>query len=369
MPSWIGRMPQNEAEHLLNNIYREKELWKTIPPLQSDTIDASIVIPVYNSEKYLATCLDSILKQKTEYNYEVICINDGSKDSSLEILNHFQQQYPEKLVIFSQANQGISAARNQGIALAKGKYIGFIDNDDYVTDDYIQKILDKAFTTDADIVQVGHIRITPEGKRLASINKEKDLSILPNDKEGRLTHVFGYIWGGMLRKKLFQEIRFPVGFWYEDIITRLVMMRLANRIECLSDCLYYYLVHGSNASKTIWKAKGYKYMDQFYLGKALAEYSNKKLGLPCDDLLYGVLSSEYGTLLWLRTRSLGVKLQKAIYIMAAQYMNEIRPKDYYPQGEATRRFDKIFKEFNFWGWYFYSLSCMCGVKIRNNAEA
>ena len=153
----------------------------------------SIIIPVYNSENFIPKCLDTILNQETKYDYEVICINDGSKDHSGEILKQYQDKYPERLIVFEQENQGISAARNKGIILANGEYVGFIDNDDTVAPDYIEHILHRAKETEADIVQCGYSNNTINGELLSEI-KNGDHIITHQDTELFLNKVQGYIW-------------------------------------------------------------------------------------------------------------------------------------------------------------------------------
>lgn len=131
--AWINssKMTEGQAEKILRDAgYPFKPLWGELPKLSENTKDLSIIIPVYNSERFLAKCLDSILNQQTQFDYEVICINDGSKDSSLQILNRYKELFSNKMVVVSQQNLGISTTRNNGIAMAKGEFVGFLDNDD-----------------------------------------------------------------------------------------------------------------------------------------------------------------------------------------------------------------------------------------------
>ena len=108
--------------------------------------DISIVIPIYNVEKYLRKCLDSVYSLNLD-NKEVILVNDGSTDTSINILNEFKNKYPNKTKIISQKNQGLSEARNIGIKNSNGKYILFIDSDDFIipteTEEFINFGLDK----------------------------------------------------------------------------------------------------------------------------------------------------------------------------------------------------------------------------------
>ena len=95
----------------------------------------SIVVPVYNTEKYLEKCIKSLVNQ-TMQDIEIIAIDDGSKDQSGVLLDQFQIEFPEKIRVFHQQNAGISAVRNRGISLASGKYIAFFDSDDSVYPSY-----------------------------------------------------------------------------------------------------------------------------------------------------------------------------------------------------------------------------------------
>ena len=115
---------------------------------REETLDLSIIIPVYNGEKYLKECLASIFNNKTKYEYEVIVIDDGSSDDSMKILQSYSK---DNLIIKSQTNQGAAAARNQGLDLARGEYVAFIDSDDYISDDYIEKLVCEGKEKKADV--------------------------------------------------------------------------------------------------------------------------------------------------------------------------------------------------------------------------
>lgn len=151
-----------DAETELSKVYERKELFRKedIQNLEvNEKIDLSIIIPVYNAENFLRKCMDSIVNQKTKYHYEVIAVNDGSVDKSLEILKEYEEKY-EVVKIISQENGGISSARNTGINHARGKYIGLIDNDDFVVDQYVEILLDRAYMSNADIVKCNHVNFS-----------------------------------------------------------------------------------------------------------------------------------------------------------------------------------------------------------------
>lgn len=124
----------------------------------------SIIIPVYNSENYIGKCIESILAQ-TYKNYEIILINDGSKDNSLDILKEYEKQNG-KIKIYNQSNCGVANTRNNGIQYSSGEYIMFIDNDDYISPDYIEIFINEINKNDYDIVIGGYKRINTKEKIL-----------------------------------------------------------------------------------------------------------------------------------------------------------------------------------------------------------
>lgn len=116
----------------------------------------SIVIPVYNAEKTLETCLDSILNQSCIENIEIICVNDGSSDNSWHILQQYYNNYPKTLSIFSKKNGGPSSARNLALQNAQGEFLSFIDSDDYISENYLNSIISTLKEhKDIDILEIG----------------------------------------------------------------------------------------------------------------------------------------------------------------------------------------------------------------------
>jgi glycosyltransferase involved in cell wall biosynthesis len=116
----------------------------------------SIIVPIYNAEEYLARCFDSLLEQNLQ-EIEIIAINDGSKDSSLEIVKEYQSK-DNRIKIINQLNRGVSSARNEGIKAAIGKYIGFVDPDDWVESDMYETMYNYAISEKADIVMCSYLR-------------------------------------------------------------------------------------------------------------------------------------------------------------------------------------------------------------------
>ena len=307
--------------------------------LKANKLDISFVIPVYNSERFLERCVLSILNQHTSATYEVICINDGSSDGSLGILNKLQSQYPGKLRVFSQENQGISATRNKGIEEAEGEYIGFIDNDDYVSEGYIEALWQCRKETDADMIQIGFNFVNANGEWLS--HSTKPAMVIANDRMEIQKHVSGFVWSGLHRKKAFDKVRFPIGFWYEDMITKMLLTRICHKYAFIERCLYNKRLHDSNASVILWKRNNPKCIDQLYLTMRLTEWGNKEFGLETDSQLFYQIVYEMDQM-YRRTRGLNVKVRRALFVIAGDFVKRNIPQEGYTTD--NRRLKRIYDD-------------------------
>lgn len=167
----------------------------------------TIIVPVYNVEQYLEECLDSIISQQTKYNYSVICIDDGSTDSSPAIL----ERYKERITIVHQENGGLSKARNAGLRQADGEYVLFVDSDDILLPGAIEELLDIAYKENADIVEGKVEKFTRDwpttGHKRKIIDVKNDFSLLR-----------GYAVAKVMRASLFRDVIFPERYYFEDSI-------------------------------------------------------------------------------------------------------------------------------------------------------
>lgn len=299
------------------------------PPQLADNKVFTVIVPVYNSEAFLRKCLGSLLCQQTRYDYEVVCVNDGSTDGSLAILEALQREHPNRLVVVSQKNGGIAAARNKGITLARGRYIGFVDNDDTVAADYVEKLVNALETHGADMVQCGHRRVTPDGTVLYESHR-RETAILDNDHSLDYNdQVAGFVWGGAYRKQMWSKVRFAEGCWYEDMLTKILLGRLSRRTVVLSDCLYDYTLTGSNSSDTLWKATSPHALDALYLPMRLFHFSNKELGLDRDQILDCMMVHELCWQLPIRADHIGRGVLRAAFVVVADFLrsNNIRVEE------------------------------------------
>lgn len=186
----------------------------------------SVIIPVYNVEKYLKKCLDSLVNQ-TFKDIEIICINDGSTDDCLSILNEYAAK-DERIIVISQENQGPGAARNKGLEIAKGEYISFIDPDDWVNTEFYSELYNEAKISDYDIVK--GVRINVNSKNV--IKKHKQLE----------PGMFFYSWLSCIYKtKIINDnkLRFPAAYSFEDMAFLMLFFSFAKKYSASEKASYY----------------------------------------------------------------------------------------------------------------------------------
>ena len=170
----------------------------------------SIVVPVYNVEKYLKRCVDSLIEQSYS-NLEILLVDDGSKDSSLSICKEYELK-DSRIRVFHKENEGLGLTRNYGIERATGEYITFVDSDDYLTTDAIAVMLDRAIATNADVVIATHyykneVQEVAIPERLYSGNEiKKALMVHMMGNNGNELDALSYTaWGKLYKKELFTK--------------------------------------------------------------------------------------------------------------------------------------------------------------------
>lgn len=196
----------------------------------------SVIVPVYNVEKYLRQCLDSILGQ-TYKNLEVIIVDDGSTDSSADIIKEYKKK-DNRIVTISQKNQGLSAARNVGIKKANGDYIMFVDSDDWIAPDIVEYLRPGR----ADVSICSHYE-SSEGKNVSFNKSFKRKSMNPKMALTAMLKEHGFMvsaWGKLYKKDLFEDVFFPVGKLHEDLGTTYKLILASKKVVFLPEPKYYY---------------------------------------------------------------------------------------------------------------------------------
>ena len=200
----------------------------------------SIIVPVYNVERYLEQCVDSILAQ-SYHNLEIILVDDGSPDNCPQICDNYAKK-DSRVVVIHKKNGGLSDARNAGVAIAKGEYIGFVDSDDWIEQDMYKTLMEAIQVYDADISEIGvkyifedHIECQKE-RQICIMNKMEAMSAFLD----RTKMIQGCVWGKLYKSDIAKKNLFPVGRLHEDGFFTYKALYCAHRYVILNSCKYNY---------------------------------------------------------------------------------------------------------------------------------
>ncbi|MTE25821.1 glycosyltransferase [Winogradskyella ouciana] len=214
----------------------------------------SIIIPLYNSGHFLGKCIDSLLRQNLKpEGYEILVINDGSTDNSLEVALKFEKEY-SNINVFTKTNGGVGSARNMGMSLAKGEYIYFIDPDDYLTKNVLQSILNEAINNSLDILTFLSKQTTdpnffsesPQAKNIQSTKIYNGVDYIANNRYQN------EVWWYIIKRSFIEEtkIRFIEDRWMEDAIITPQLFLKANRIAKFPIDAHRHLIVKDSAMKS-----------------------------------------------------------------------------------------------------------------------
>lgn len=215
----------------------------------------SVIVPVYNVEKYIHRCVDSILNQ-TFTDFELILVDDGSPDNCGAICDEYAAK-DSRIHVIHQENGGLSAARNAGIdwsfANSDSQWITFIDSDDYVLPQYLVKLINAAKTSDAEIIECGMRRVKTENDFSLTLNFE-GIKVFTGAQACTFLYVrmdrqVSYVsaCAKLIDKKLLNGIRFPMGKLHEDQFLTYQLLYKSNKVAELGDCLYLYYVANTDS--------------------------------------------------------------------------------------------------------------------------
>ena len=198
----------------------------------------SIIVPIYNTEKYIRRCVNSIMCQ-TYRNLQIILVDDGSMDHSGMICDELAMQ-DKRIIVIHKMNGGLSDARNAGLEKAEGDYIGFVDSDDYVEEDMYETLYNEIGKKHADIVSCGYIERFPEYERTLGcqdvvLNKEEAYTFLFKRKLGCSC------CEKLFKKKLFANLKFKKGIQGEDLELLYRLIDRVNRVVCINKAKYHYV--------------------------------------------------------------------------------------------------------------------------------
>ncbi len=213
--------------------------------------NVSVIVPVYNSEKYLEKCLDSLQKQ-TLKNMEFIVIDDGSKDKSFEIMKKYRKK-DKRFKIYSKQNEGVGITRNMGLKVAKGEYIGFVDSDDYVSKNYFEELYKTAKKYDAEVSVSSNV-VEFDGvsyqKKWRAIYKYRNKMFF--DDFSFLIMDAGEQWDKIYKKSFLDEYNikcYDKRLWFEDIWFSTLVAVYAKSVAVSKEGSYFYRVREGSLSE------------------------------------------------------------------------------------------------------------------------
>ena len=262
-------------------------------------IRLSIIVPIYRVEKYLKRCIDSILNQKFR-DFELILVNDGSPDSCGDICDEYSKN-DTRIKVIHKKNGGLSSARNAGIEIAQGEYIGFVDSDDWINEDMYEVLYSIGLNNDLDIVECTYSKVF-NTENLYDCKNEYDLIILDNISAIEALYkdtFYGSVvsWNKIYRKNLFKDIRFPLGKINEDQFTTYKLYYNCNKIGFINRDLYYYYQSVNSITRSSFTVKKLDVLQALEEARIFFQINNLKNLILRHDTLYSDVLIKYYLLL------------------------------------------------------------------------
>lgn len=214
----------------------------------------SVIIPVYNVVGTLRRCVDSVLAQGID-DMEIIIVDDGSTDGSAVICDKYKS--PRSIVVH-QANAGLSEARNEGLRLARGEFVTFVDSDDYIEPDTYPALLERMARADVDILEYSIVREGGRGPVSRIVFPDHDYTDMAAYWLCGKAYAHTYAWNKIYKRQLFGHVRFPKGKKFEDVSTLWNLLREARKVETTSLGAYHYTVNPLGITQ---RAGGTEYRD------------------------------------------------------------------------------------------------------------
>ena len=313
-------------------------------------IKVSIVVPIYNLEDYVPRCLDALVNQ-TLQEIEILCVDDGSKDSAPQIIEDYKSRYPDKVKTFHKENGGEWSARTYGLKKATGEYVGFMDNDDVPEVTWAEKLYEAASKNDADIAFSGYDRVdldtgktvSTEMTQYGTMNKEVDWN------DDFIVYANPSLWNKIYRREVVKDLEFlPFRGCNDTLFLIHAYMGGAKKLTFIPDVLYHYYLRSSSQihsmnEKDIENLKKYLVVtknDAIELGK----YEEYKETLSCMAFLHLAISWAF-----MLSYDKSVNMHKALKGIIA-YLDENFPEwrkcKHYKLGHSIKR---GFKYFCIWG--------------------
>ena len=295
-------------------------------------IKVSVIVPVYNVEKYLPKCLDSLVNQ-TLKDIEIIIVNDGSPDNSDKIISQYAKKY-KNIKAYTKENGGLSDARNFGLKKATGKYIAFLDSDDYVREDMYEKMYNKAISGNFDMVvcDLNYIYEDSDKVLRAYSNIKTDTTNIKNV----MINIYPSAWNKIYKKELFNSgIEFKKGVWFEDVEFIYRLLPYVKSIGVVSEPFNQYLQRPGSITNSVDK-RIYHYIDNW--NGVVNYYKSHDL----YDKYYKELEYSYVRYIYATFLKQASKYDKKDYLDAVDAAIK-NVKEYFPKYYKNKYFYKSIK--------------------------
>ena len=232
----------------------------------------SVIIPIYNVEKYLRRCVDSVISQ-TYDRLEIILVDDGSPDQCGRICDEYKE-HDERIIVIHKENGGLSDARNVALAICKGNYITFIDSDDWVSEFYVEHLVNAEIYTGADLTISMFENVFENHERSKPVSKDIQSLEIVNTEEcyKRLLYQEGIefsVWGKLYKRGVMIDLKYPVGKLYEDIPVTTEVIHRSNKIAVIQNVDYYYYFRNNSIQQQEYT---HKKMDAIYHVQQMKEF-------------------------------------------------------------------------------------------------
>lgn len=210
----------------------------------------SIIVPVYNAEEYIERCINSLINQ-TYRNIEIILINDGSTDKSKDICDSYAKK-DGRIKVVNQNNSGVSTARNKGIDVSNGECLCFVDSDDYVSNEFVEKMYKSVLMNKTDLAICSINNVSDKGIKYQNSSLYENNTITKATYYKNINTFGGFLWNKIFKKNIIGNLRLEKDIYYcEDELFVINYVERCKKIACVNDSLYFYCTHVGSLSS--WK--------------------------------------------------------------------------------------------------------------------
>lgn len=305
--------------------------------------DCSIIVPIFNVEKYVNDCIESLLNQKTQYSYEIILVNDGSTDESLKVIEQYEDK--KNIKIINQKNKGLGAARNVGCCNSNGQYIIFVDSDDVSTSNCVEDLVSAIKNNNYDVVIAEH---SYYGKKIKNRQcKTKEI------KKNKQDYLRGVAWARIYKRELFYNFSMFENCWYEDASNALILPYFANKVGYLNKIVYLYRKREMSIMQETNKSNNYKQIDAVYIVDKFYDYiMQNKLSINNEN--YSTIIDQLTAALAPRIKNQSELIKKNIFMYAydilRKFKNLLSEKDYKKLNFYDKNMEKIILTLDYENW-------------------